>query len=55
MHIYIANKQSINKNHKQKVHTDDDIRLIRRLQRDTLERARTVASVIEQYVNICYV
>jgi uridine kinase len=33
------------------VDTDDDIRFIRRLQRDTTERGRTVASVIEQYSN----
>jgi uridine kinase len=31
------------------VDTADDIRLIRRLQRDTEERARTMNSVIEQY------
>lgn len=32
------------------VDTDDDIRMIRRLQRDTLERGRTLASVIHQYI-----
>jgi len=32
------------------VDTEDDIRLIRRLKRDTVERQRTVDSVIEQYV-----
>eukprot|EP01031_Cornospumella_fuschlensis_P026079 gene26079-31491_t len=32
------------------VDTDDDIRLIRRIQRDTKERGRSVESVIEQYV-----
>ncbi len=31
------------------IDTEPDIRLIRRLQRDTLERGRTVASVIAQY------
>lgn len=31
------------------VDTDDDIRFIRRLQRDIVERGRTVESVIEQY------
>jgi uridine kinase len=31
------------------VDTDDDIRFIRRLQRDVAERGRTVESVIEQY------
>jgi uridine kinase len=31
------------------VDTDDDVRFIRRLQRDLAERGRTVASVIEQY------
>jgi uridine kinase len=33
------------------VDTDADIRFIRRLKRDTTERARTVESVIEQYLN----
>ena len=33
------------------VDTDDDTRFIRRLQRDTAERGRTVQSVIEQYLN----
>jgi uridine kinase len=32
------------------VDTDDDIRFIRRLQRDISERGRTVTSVIEQYL-----
>jgi uridine kinase len=32
------------------VDTPDDIRFIRRLRRDVAERARTVESVIEQYV-----
>ena len=32
------------------VDTDDDIRFIRRLQRDTSERGRTVQSVIDQYL-----
>ena len=31
------------------VDTDDDIRLARRLQRDTIERGRTVESVLNQY------
>lgn len=33
------------------VDTDDDIRFIRRLQRDIRDRGRTVDSVIEQYYN----
>jgi uridine kinase len=33
------------------VDTDDDARFIRRLQRDTTERGRTVQSVIDQYLN----
>src|SRR3954467_14338973 len=32
------------------VDTDDDIRFIRRLERDTAERGRTVRSVIDQYL-----
>ena len=32
------------------VDTDDDIRLIRRIQRDTAERGRTVQSVVSQYL-----
>jgi uridine kinase len=32
------------------VDTDDDIRLIRRIQRDTIERGRTTESIIEQYL-----
>eukprot|EP00742_Colponemidia_sp_Colp-10_P004559 GILJ01004865.1.p2 GENE.GILJ01004865.1~~GILJ01004865.1.p2 ORF type:complete len:462 (-),score=83.78 GILJ01004865.1:1715-2953(-) len=32
------------------VHTDDDIRLSRRLLRDTVERARDVSSVLQQYM-----
>ena len=32
------------------VDTDADVRILRRIQRDTLERARTVESVIEQYL-----
>jgi uridine kinase len=32
------------------VDTDDDIRLIRRLERDTVERGRTLNSVIHQYI-----
>jgi uridine kinase len=31
------------------VDTDPDIRFIRRLKRDTLERGRTVQSIVEQY------
>ena len=31
------------------VHTDDDIRLARRLQRDIVERARTVDGVLKSY------
>jgi uridine kinase len=31
------------------VETSDDLRIIRRIQRDTVERGRTVQSVIEQY------
>ncbi|MRI81426.1 uridine kinase [Fundicoccus ignavus] len=34
------------------VDTDDDIRLARRIQRDVIERGRSVESVIEQYVNV---
>lgn len=33
------------------VDTDDDIRLIRRIQRDTIERGRTLPSVIKQYID----
>ncbi len=33
------------------VHTDDDIRFIRRLQRDVNERGRTLDSVIKQYTD----
>mmetsp|Transcript_8168 Transcript_8168/g.12198 ORF Transcript_8168/g.12198 Transcript_8168/m.12198 type:complete len:345 (+) Transcript_8168:15-1049(+) len=33
------------------VDTDDDIRLIRRIQRDTVERGRTLKGVISQYIN----
>src|SRR6478609_7056479 len=33
------------------VDTDDDTRFIRRLQRDTTERGRTMASVIDQYLS----
>jgi uridine kinase len=33
------------------VDTDDDVRFIRRLQRDVAERGRTTESVIDQYVN----
>jgi len=33
------------------VDTDDDIRLIRRIQRDTVERGRTLKGVIAQYIN----
>ena len=32
------------------VHTDPDVRFIRRLRRDTAERGRTIDSVIEQYL-----
>lgn len=32
------------------VDTDDDIRLIRRIKRDTIERQRTVESIIDQYI-----
>lgn len=31
------------------VHTDDDIRLARRLQRDIVERGRTVDGVLKSY------
>jgi uridine kinase len=31
------------------IDTDDDVRLIRRLRRDIVERARTIESVLEQY------
>lgn len=34
------------------VDTDDDIRLARRIQRDVIERGRSVESVIDQYVNV---
>lgn len=34
------------------VDTDDDIRLARRIQRDVLERGRSVNSVIEQYTSV---
>jgi len=34
------------------VDTPDDIRFIRRLERDVAERGRTVESVIEQYINV---
>ena len=33
------------------VDTDDDTRVIRRLQRDVAERGRTMASVIDQYLS----
>jgi len=33
------------------VHTDDDLRLIRRLRRDISIRGRTLESVIDQYIN----
>ncbi|WP_429970980.1 uridine kinase [Fructilactobacillus sp. Tb1] len=33
------------------VDTDDDIRLIRRIQRDTVERGRSVDSIIQQYLS----
>lgn len=33
------------------VDTDDDLRIIRRIQRDVLERARSLESVISQYLN----
>ena len=33
------------------VDTPDDIRFIRRLERNTVERGRTVESVIKQYLN----
>ena len=33
------------------VETDDDERLIRRIQRDVLERGRTLESVVSQYRN----
>jgi uridine kinase len=32
------------------VDTDDDIRLIRRIQRDTIERGRTIESIVNQYM-----
>ena len=32
------------------VQTDDDIRFIRRLKRDTRDRGRTIDSVVEQYL-----
>jgi len=34
------------------VDTDADIRIMRRLLRDTKERGRTIESVIEQYTNV---
>ena len=34
------------------VDTDDDIRLARRIQRDVIERGRSVNSVIEQYTTV---
>lgn len=34
------------------VDTDDDIRLARRIQRDVIERGRSVSSVIEQYTSV---
>jgi len=34
------------------VHTDSDVRFIRRLERDVRERGRTLDSVISQYLNI---
>ena len=33
------------------VDTEDDIRILRRIQRDIKERGRTVDSVIEQYLS----
>jgi uridine kinase len=33
------------------VHTDDDVRFIRRLKRDITERGRTIDSVIDQWMN----
>ena len=33
------------------VDTDADIRILRRIQRDTLERGRTLESVVDQYLN----
>ena len=33
------------------VDTDADIRIIRRIQRDVIERARSLESVISQYMN----
>jgi len=33
------------------VHTADDLRLVRRLRRDTVERGRDVAGVLEQYLS----
>mmetsp|Transcript_28552 Transcript_28552/g.50744 ORF Transcript_28552/g.50744 Transcript_28552/m.50744 type:complete len:209 (-) Transcript_28552:1233-1859(-) len=33
------------------VHTDDEIRLVRRIQRDTIERGRDLDSVLNQYLN----
>ena len=33
------------------VDTDPDVRLIRRIQRDVMERARSLESVINQYIN----
>lgn len=34
------------------VDTDADIRIIRRIVRDTRERGRTLESVIDQYINV---
>ena len=33
------------------VHTDDDVRLLRRIKRDVIERGRTIESVEKQYVD----
>ena len=34
------------------VDTDDDIRIIRRIKRDMVERGRSLDSIIEQYINV---
>ena len=41
----------LNYDHPNAVDTDADIRIIRRIQRDVIERARSLESVISQYMN----
>eukprot|EP00595_Chromulina_sp_UTEXLB2642_P001277 CAMPEP_0196766542 /NCGR_PEP_ID=MMETSP1095-20130614/26228_1 /TAXON_ID=96789 ORGANISM="Chromulina nebulosa, Strain UTEXLB2642" /NCGR_SAMPLE_ID=MMETSP1095 /ASSEMBLY_ACC=CAM_ASM_000446 /LENGTH=111 /DNA_ID=CAMNT_0042129105 /DNA_START=419 /DNA_END=754 /DNA_ORIENTATION=+ len=49
--LIFAEKDLINEmNMKIYVDTEDDIRLIRRIKRDTIERQRTVDSIIDQYI-----